>query len=232
MQKIFIFFMLILLNINNVFGQAYNGNVVNGCDFDDVAFNMRARFEPNQHVCSLEYYMPAGYDGCVKCPTGYSCKGGTYTFNENEPQGIVAVMPIQSKTLHGCSQDVLLGLSSNGDAYNLVATFEPNTHTCNAGYYLPAGIDACTQCPVGGNCSGGTFTFNETTNQGVDSCNSGYYKDNGTCAPNTITVRWDDGNGGAYTTTCTYGGTLTTPSTPPVAPKGYHFTGWSFNLGN
>jgi hypothetical protein len=52
------------------------------------------------------------------------------------------------------------------------------------------------------------------------------------CEPNTITVRWGDGtpNGVHEETMCTYGGTLYTPTTAPTAPKGHHFTGWTFDL--
>ena len=184
-----------------------------------------AVFTPNQYTCSSGQFLPANTLGCASCPSDYTCAGGTFDFNAEENQGL----PHSPNDLYTHN---LTNACAKNAPHLMDAIFIPNTHTCSAGYYLPAGIDACTLCPTGGNCSGGTFTFNETTNQGVDSCDSGYYKDNGTCIANTITVRWDDGNGGAYTTTCTYGGTLYTPSTPPVAPKGYHFTGWSFNLGN
>ena len=51
-----------------------------------------------------------------------------------------------------------------------VASFIPNTHTCTPGYYLPANIDECTICPNDNYCVGGTYTFNETTSQGIEAC--------------------------------------------------------------
>jgi uncharacterized repeat protein (TIGR02543 family) len=40
--------------------------------------------------CPTRYYLPANTDGCVICPVDSYCGGGTYTFNETVPQGIVS----------------------------------------------------------------------------------------------------------------------------------------------
>ena len=213
MKKLFAFFSFVLTT-QSVFADF-------ACDTDISKYY--TLYEIDAYTCSSGQYLPANIDGCRACPTGFTCNGGTFEFNPDIFQGLNVF------SMSGVQMNNVCAANFPDKLY---LEYEPNSHTCSLGYYLPAGVDVCTPCPTGGNCSGGTFTFNETTNQGVDSCNTGYYKDNGTCVANTITVRWDDGNGGAYTTTCTYGGALTTPTTEPVAPRGYHFTGWTFNLGN
>jgi hypothetical protein len=67
----------------------------------------------------------------------------------------------------------------------------------------------------------------------ITSCETGYtagtQNSQPACIANTITVRWGDKDGGVHATNqCTYGGTLTTPTTAPAAPRGHHFTGWVF----
>ena len=232
MKKVLLIFLLVS---QSAFADYITQNIVDGCTNNYIASDnnyhsdMIAEFTPNQHTCAVGEFLPANVDECRACPSGRTCTGGTFNFNENISQGISPSLYFTQSQNNSCVKD-FIGIDNNHS--DMVADFTPNTHTCSSGYYLPAGVDECTTCPTGGNCSGGTFTFNETTNQGVDSCNTGYYESNGTCVANTITVRWDDGNGGAYSTTCTYGGALTTPTTEPVAPRGYHFTGWTFNLSN
>ena len=217
MKKIFVLSLLFLLSPSF----AVVTDFTNLCG-NTASNTLLASFTPIQYTCDANEYLPANALGCSACPNGATCAGGTYAFNAIAPQGVTYNAPFTQNQNDLCSHSYIYAR----------ADFSPIQYTCSSGYYLPANGIECAPCPTGGNCSGGTYTFNETTNQGVDSCDSGYYEDNGTCVANTITVRWDDGNGGAYTTTCTYGGTLTTPTTPPVAPKGYHFTGWTFNLGN
>ena len=66
-----------------------------------------------------------------------------------------------------------------------------------------------TKCPTG-------------THQFVTGYES-YWEGRVACEPNTITINWD----GAESGTCTYGGTITTPTTPPTR-RGYTFVGWTF----
>ena len=227
MKKIFFIFIVFILNAFFAYGDGLiSSNTPNGCNFNATNQPLIAKFAPNEYTCNAGYYLPADSTSCTSCLTGgYTCAGGTYAFNENTDQGINVSLPITTNVDDGCGRT----------ESRLFGRFAPNEYTCNAGYYLPADAIECVQCPANSFCLGGTYTFNETITQGISGqCATGYSSSAGSaaCTPNTITVRWDDGNGGAYSTTCIYGGALTTPATEPVAPRGYHFTGWTFNLGN
>ena len=105
--------------------------------------------------------------------------------------------------------------------------------TCSAGNYLPAHGYECTQCTANNYCVGGTYPYSANTTQGISPCDTGYSSAAGasSCTPNTINIQWDDGNGGYTAGTCTYGGSITTPTTAPTK-RGHVFTGWTFDLGS
>ncbi len=142
---------------------------------------------------------------------------------------------IMSNVPNGCSAD----LKTN--TY-LRPNFVRSQYLCNSGEYLPANTDHCEICSDIYNCNGGTYTFNENENQGIDSikthidrnitggCKALFIKPinnvaniTATYEPNTITINWDDGTN-TVQNTCTYGGAITLPPTP-VRP-GYVFGGW------
>ena len=167
-MRIFLSFLfVILLNVNIAYGVIYTENVSNGCVY---SANIDALFEPNTHVCSAGYYLPANTDGCVVCPSGVTCGGGTYNFNENRSQGISYAKQMNTDIVHGCDA----GLSGAW-----TALFEPNQHICAPGYYMPANMDGCRLCPADSYCVGGTYTFNETLTQGIVSCASGLFAPSG-----------------------------------------------------
>ena len=122
-------------------------------------------YEINTYTCSSGQYLPANTLGCVSCPVGFTCNGGTFDFNPDYFQGI----DFDVKNISNTQINNICAINFPTD---LFAAHEPNEHTCSAGYYLPANIDFCTICPANNKCIGGTYTFNETTNQGIEPCPS------------------------------------------------------------
>lgn len=143
-------------------------NIPNGCSSSlNSNTYLYATFTRSQYQCSTDYYLPANTDHCVICPDVYDCNGGTFTFDEYVDQGNKFKVQITGNIANGCKED-FLGAYNN--SANITATFTPNVHTCSAGYYLPANIDECTICLNDHYCPGGTYTFNETIDQGITAC--------------------------------------------------------------
>ena len=67
----------------------FTTNASNTCAAN-FSHDLYAQFQKNQHICTSGQYLPANVDGCTACPNGYTCAGGTYTFDENNDQGIIA----------------------------------------------------------------------------------------------------------------------------------------------
>ena len=92
------------------------------------------------------------------------------------------------------------------------------------GQYLPKNTTACAACPNGYTCAGGTFAFNENTDQGI--------------VGNTITVIWNGATAEDVAAnnagTVTYGGDIRTPVRPDPSqiPVGKRFVGWTFRKAN
>ena len=184
-----------------------------------------ARYRINTYTCSSGQYLPANTLGCVACPTGFTCPGGTFNFNENYFQGL---------NFDTIPQTTMNNVCAANFPKRLHAKYVPNSHTCVAGYYLPMGIDECTQCPANSACVGGTYSFNETLSQGIEPCATGYSSVAGAsvCTPNTINITWDNANTADITAnnagTVTYGGDIRTPRKAQHI-NGKIFTGWTFN---
>ena len=116
--------------------------------------------------CNTGYFLPANSDTCYMCPNDFTCPGGTFEFNPDIFQGL-EITSVPNNTLNN-----ICAVNFPGD---LFAIYEPNVHNCSAGYYLPANVDACTICPANNKCVGGTYTFNETTTQGIEQCPAGTF---------------------------------------------------------
>ena len=166
MHKKCLFLIIIISGINYAGAETFTQDTPNVCNFVGTAYFI-AEYELNEYTCNAGYYLPANHEGCVQCPSIYSCPGGTFTFDENTSQGIVysSSVIINTNINNMCAVNLPNVLS---------AFYEPNSHTCNPGYYLPAGIDACTLCPAGSACVGGTYSFNENVSQGIVACEGGF----------------------------------------------------------
>ena len=68
---------------------AISATTANACA-DNFPSEMHATYSANQYTCSAGYYLPADAIACTKCPANSYCPGGTYSFNETLPQGIVS----------------------------------------------------------------------------------------------------------------------------------------------
>lgn len=226
MRKNFLFLALIISGINYASAETFTQDTPNACNFVGTAYFV-AEYEPNEYTCNSGYYLPANHEGCVSCPSMYSCPGGTFTFDENTSQGIVysSSAIINTNINNMCAVNLPNFLS---------AFYEPNEHTCSAGYYLPANVDACTQCPANSYCVGGTYSFNEDTDQGISACATGYSAPVGSsvCTANTISITWDHADAADITANnagnVTYDGDIRTPLKAQHI-NGKIFTGWTFN---
>ena len=146
---------------------------------------------------------------------------------------------ITTNVTDGCSVDTL-GITDN---VFIIAKYEPMQITCSSGQYLPANSVNCSSCPNEATCTPGTYSFNETRNQGIVYNNPFQQNKTSGCAqdllgiesnvkivakyePNTINLRWYSvGDTVFETSQCTYGDTITLPATNPTRP-GYIFAGW------
>lgn len=218
--------LFLIMPISAIADELLTSNVSNGCSNDfytDTSFV--ATFTPSKYQCNSGYYLPANSDHCVICPNIYDCDGGTFAFNENIDQGNKLKSQITENIINGCETDL------HNTA--IIAEYAPNQYDCSVGYYLPANIDECTLCPANSYCGGGTYTFNENIDQGINPCPDNKTSLAGSsvvsqCA--TITVVWVSEDETYETTTCTINGELTLP-TPPTR-VGYMFTGWKVKAIN
>ena len=123
------------------------------------------------------------------------------------------------------------GPDMNKYTYGFGATIDSvptRTHSSFVGWCTDAGLTNCATTQTIGTTATGDKTF-----YAKYLCDTGYSTNvsNTACDANTINIQWDDGNGGYTAGTCSYGGSITTPTTAPTK-RGHVFTGWTFDLGN
>ena len=169
-----------MFNENDVNGIDYRSPITSSTQYtcsdnflhanDNNVANLIPVFSQAVYTCSSGQFLPADTTECKSCPSGYTCAGGDMMFNENDVNGIDYRSPITSSTQYTCSKNFLRVNSNN--VSNLIPIFEPNQYTCNTGYYLPANAISCVACTANHYCSGGTYTFNETTDNGIEACPS------------------------------------------------------------
>ena len=88
MKKIFILFLIFF--ISPTFCETAN--------MCGVYYRMYA--VPKSFTCLPGQFLPANAYECVSCPDGYTCSGGTYTFNSKKAQGLERVSTQFSSNEH------------------------------------------------------------------------------------------------------------------------------------
>ena len=159
MKKILVFLPIVFMTIVSAFA-----------DMTCSETRYHAVYDAHAHTCDTGEFLPANYDGCVACPANATCNGGTFYFNENKYYGM---------TMDSVSIAQINKACANNFPKKLSAQYDRNQYTCNPGYYVPANTDGCVVCPANSYCPGGTYTFNETLDQGITACATGLYAPTG-----------------------------------------------------
>lgn len=149
MIKIFVIFAVLYYGVayaDNYITQNVNG----GCDAANLlTVNNKTVltpvFEPIEYTCNSGTFLPANSTQCVACPTGFTCPGGTYAFNENQASGISAPNNINQNAAKVCSSNLLKTVNHKTV---LKAVFEPKTVTLN--FDNGNGTNTSTTCTYDG----------------------------------------------------------------------------------
>ena len=86
-------------------------------------------------------------------------------------------------TVYGCTgtAQTQINLNNMTSGTDMYVCMSRNRITCDAGMYLPMGATTCRECEMGEYCPGGTFTYSESANNGLNQCPSIFtYGDTGT----------------------------------------------------
>ena len=131
MNKIFV--LLFLLFVSTAFADDYilTGNA-GECDNTvlrvvNTKTYLTPVYTPIEYTCSVGTFLPANTTSCANCPSGYTCSGGTYAFNEKIAQGIVANTD-KLGTTKTCSTNLLRSVNNKT---RLTPIYEPNTININ-----------------------------------------------------------------------------------------------------
>ena len=233
-KKLLVFTVLLYPGI--VFADAFfSQTITDGCDTNLLhAINNKTRmepvFEPLEYTCNNGTFLPANTTGCQTCPDSYTCISGTYSFNEKNAQGITAKEILNQDTLKICSKNLLHAINNKT---RLTPAFEPIQIHCLTGYYLAANAIECTTCPANSYCVGGTFPFNENSDQGATPCPNNQTSLAGSSSVDqckTITLNYYVENKSYATTSCTINGLVNLP--PDPVREGYTFKGWTLQTNN
>ena len=81
-----------------------------------------AVYEVNTYTCAPGEYLPASTFGCVSCPNGFSCPGGTFEFNVDEFQGL---------SFESVPNNTINNVCAANFPKKMYAVYEPNTITVN-----------------------------------------------------------------------------------------------------
>ncbi len=155
---------------------------------------------PNGHYCPGGTYYPDTWlsHGINSCPEGYidgsaglsaenqcaiACLAGTQVVSANAQcttpdgnwyLGDHIVTYGNTSTPNSCPVGFATPNTTEAADHTAADDCAALSYTCAAGQYLPANATACVTCAAGSWCSGGTYAFNETDNQGLTACPTGY----------------------------------------------------------
>ena len=149
---------------------------------------------------------PDSFDNaCIAVPAGYYAAASTTNYGSSN--NVLSACP----TGYGLSDS---GAGAQTDCYAMCTANEVPHATAFSGGNYYGGTNTCVPADSS-SCETG-YSYVATSGNVLAHC------DNGT----TITINWGDANGGIYeSTSCEYGGTITTPATAPTK-RGYTFVGW------
>lgn len=101
---------------------------------------------------------------------GQSFTNGCSVTNLGATAGSVNMVPTYQKMSSNTmftGACIIDNLGTSSGSVNAIPLFERAQYTCAAGQYLPANAIECVSCLAGATCAGGTYSFNETSDQGV-----------------------------------------------------------------
>ena len=138
MKKVFVLFFI-------VFSLPVSGEIIT--DFSNLCGTGYHYIHavPKSDECESGEFLPANSVQCVSCPDGYTCAGGTYSYNPTLAQGIVkdANNPyISSNTHHTCSANLghIMHATRTANVINLrwydrdtELTVQPAAQSCTYG---------------------------------------------------------------------------------------------------
>ena len=134
-------------------------------------------------TCAAGKYLAASASACSDCPAGKYCAGGTYNYSDSAAQGITgncnantySTGGASAATCTACGGDLTVAAGSGTSRAQCKVT-------CAAGKHLAASATACSNCPAGKYCAGGTYGFS-TSAQGITgNCNANTYSTGGASA--------------------------------------------------
>ena len=166
----------------------------------DDTFLVRPQYTPKQYDITY-MYATSPVDNNASMPADYTYTVGTSISNADQTPPAHATFngwctgANGTGTCYNAGQSITIGNRAHGDityyanwscgsGYTL--TYDANNQpvcsadaiTCPATQYLPANATTCVDCTAGNYCPGGSFTFNETTAQGIYVCTTNTYSNN------------------------------------------------------
>ena len=173
------FFGTTLNAYRNIFSNTFlNTKLLTECPSGTTEYNMDSRFKSglnNKAVCEYNIVQENLGDGTPASPTTYIDNATAITLGTPTRIGYDFVAWYDNSNLTGTP--VLEIPAYSYGAKTVYAQWTPKSYQCLNGQWLPKGndwatnnYDGCTQCPANSYCPAGNYTFNETSDQGLNVC--------------------------------------------------------------